>query len=67
MENFEIPPIRLAMTTGCFGQEGGRQTSRKEVRAMPGSCGTTEQQEPKTQQKEEKHPSSCGGGQSSCG
>lgn len=34
---------------------------------MPGACGTTEQQEQKTRPKaEEKHPSSCGGGQS-CG
>jgi hypothetical protein len=27
---------------------------RREVKAMPGCCGTTEKQEPKTEQQEEK-------------
>ncbi len=43
---------------------------RKEVKAMPGCCGTTEKQEPNTQQEEQKteekenpHASSCEVGQ----
>ncbi len=53
-----------------IGRSGNNLMRRREVKAMPGCCGTTEKQEPKTKQEEQKadekentHPSSCDVGQ----
>lgn len=48
-----LTPLRPA-EIGRLGNKLNKLMRRREVKAMPGCCGTTEKQEPNTEQKEQK-------------